>query len=131
MIPNASSRPADVYLPTWERRLPSALDVTVISPLQLQTVDIAATTQGHAITVAESRKMTFHAESCRSQGINFIPLVVESLGGWSLTVCHTMPTTRTTPRHSPFRDYTTTIPETITSSVEGECQPVATCTGLA
>ena len=58
LIPNASSRPADVYLPTWERGLPSALDVTVISPLQQQTVDITATTQGHAITVAESRKMT-------------------------------------------------------------------------
>ena len=37
LIPNSSSRPADIYLPAWHNGRPAALDVHVISPLQNQT----------------------------------------------------------------------------------------------
>ena len=32
--------------------------------------------------VSEERKMAAHAGACRAAGVSFIPLVVESLGGW-------------------------------------------------
>ena len=82
LIPGSNSRPADVYLPIWERGASAALDVTVISPLQSLTINQSAVTQGHAITVARSRKFAAHGEACRGAGVVFIPLVVESLGGW-------------------------------------------------
>ena len=37
LIPNSFSRPADIFLPTWERGRPAALDVTIISPMQHQS----------------------------------------------------------------------------------------------
>ena len=83
LIPNSRSRPADIYLPYWKRGSPAALDVTVISTLQQLTVNEAATTQGHALSVGEERKRAAHNESCHTAGVSFVPLVVESLGGWS------------------------------------------------
>ena len=34
--------------------------------------------------------MAAHAEACRSVGVTFVPLVVESLGGWSETAVHSI-----------------------------------------
>ena len=67
----------------WKRGQPAAIDVTVISTLQQLTVVGASTTKGHALSVGEDRKRAAHAEACHSVGVSFIPLVVESLGGWS------------------------------------------------
>ena len=53
----------------------------MISTMQNLTVTEAATTPGHALTVGEERKMAVHTENCRSVGVSFVPLVVESLGG--------------------------------------------------
>ena len=36
----------------------------------------------HAMTVAYQRKLQGAGELCRQQGIAFLPLVAESLGGW-------------------------------------------------
>ena len=48
LIPNTRSRPADIFLPSWKRGCPAALDVSVISTLQQLTMEGAATVQGHA-----------------------------------------------------------------------------------
>ena len=90
MISSRQSHPADVYLPHWSRGLPAALDVSVISTLQQRTLQGAAETQGYALSVGEERKMAAHAASCRAVGISFIPLVVESLGGWSELAAETL-----------------------------------------
>ena len=81
LIPGSSSCPADIYLPNWCRGRPAALDVTVISTLQLLTLAGAASTQGHALRVGEERKTAANHAACWSVGVVFIPLVVESLGG--------------------------------------------------
>ena len=81
LIPGSSSRPADVYLPVWSRGKPAARDVTVISPMQQLTMSGASVTAGHALSVAENRKLVAHASTCRSIGISFIPLAVETFGG--------------------------------------------------
>ena len=83
LIPDTRSRPADIFLPNWKRGRPAALDVTVISTLQQLTIHGAASMQGHVLRVGEERKITAHAEACRTVGVSFVPLVVESLGGWS------------------------------------------------
>ncbi len=83
LIPGSSSRPTDVYFPNWKRGQPAALDVSVISTMQQTTVNGASSTQGHALTVREDRKYSAHAADCQSIGVTFIPLIVESLGGWS------------------------------------------------
>ena len=78
----SNSRPADVYLPSWRKGQPAALDVTVISSLQTSTVSQGAQTSGHALQVAKQRKMRAHYEECHQAGVNFVPLSVEVLGGW-------------------------------------------------
>ena len=83
LIPGTLSRPADIFLPNWQRGQPAALDLTVISTLQQSTLQGAASTQGHALVVGAERKLAAHAAACRAAGITFVPLVVESLGGWS------------------------------------------------
>ena len=42
----------------------------------------AATTPGHALEVAQKRKLDKSWESCHRQGIEFLPIAVESLGAW-------------------------------------------------
>ncbi len=43
----------------------------------------SALLKGHALQVGEKRKMAAHQDECTVAGVAFIPLIVESLGGWS------------------------------------------------
>ena len=52
LLPGNDRRPADVYLPNWAAGQDSALDITVINPLQQATVDEAAVTPGHSLNFA-------------------------------------------------------------------------------
>ena len=81
LLPGVGRRPADVYIPSWAGGRDAALDVTVINPLQQETVAGAAITPGHALKVAHDRKMAGAGEACAQQGIAFVPLAFESLGG--------------------------------------------------
>ena len=74
--------PADIFLPNWSGGRPAALDVAVISPMQSLTLECAAITPGHALRIAEERKLVSHGEECRLAGVSFIPLVLECSGGW-------------------------------------------------
>ena len=60
----------------------AAMDVTVVNPLQTRMIDQAAAHAGHSLKVRFNDKMTKHGEDCRRAGMVFIPLVVETLGGW-------------------------------------------------
>ena len=92
LIPNTQCRPADIYLPNWKRGQgrPAALDVTVISTLQSLTLNQSSSVQGHALMVGEERKRAKHAEACHAVGVSFIPLVAESIGGWSEEAAQTI-----------------------------------------
>ena len=69
LISDFLSRPADIFLPTWSRGRPSALDVHVISLLQQQILGEAASTPGHALQVGIQWKLTSHLSAClRSLG---------------------------------------------------------------
>ena len=82
LLPGRDSRPADVLLPSWFQGLDTALDVTVVSPLQQALVAKAAEHPGAALTHAYERKNRQSFEDCKTQGIHFQPLPVETLGGW-------------------------------------------------
>ena len=82
LLPGNDRRPADVFVRNWAGGLDAAMDVTVVHPLQAATLAGAAETGGHALNFAYERKMTAAAELCRQQGIAFVPLAAESLGGW-------------------------------------------------
>ena len=88
LIPGSRSHPADVYVPLWVGRRPAAMDMTVISPLQQLTLSGASSIAGHELQVAEERKRTAYAELCHSLKIDFVPLAIEALGGWSDNLQH-------------------------------------------
>ena len=84
LLPRDDRRPADVFIPYWAAGgRDAALDVTVINPLQAATLTGAASTPGHALFYAYTRKMRGAEEDCMRQGIAFLPLAVESFGGWN------------------------------------------------
>ena len=83
LIPSSQSRPADIFLPNWERGRPAAPDVSVISTMQQLTQRGAASNQGYALSIGEGRKMALHVAPCQAVGVLFVPLIVETLGGWS------------------------------------------------
>ena len=45
-------------------------------------MDRSAAKPGHALQVAFDRKMSRHGEDCRTAGIAFMPLPLDTLGAW-------------------------------------------------
>ena len=82
LLPGSEARPADVLIPHWTGGRDTALDVTVVNPLQEKLVRQSSITPGHALTTAYNRKMAQAGEACRREGIVFIPMPMETLGGW-------------------------------------------------
>ena len=66
----------------WIRGKDVALDITVISPLQKSLIKSAATHPGSALDTAYERKMRSHHAACQANNVLFIPLAIETLGGW-------------------------------------------------
>ena len=82
LLPGRDARPADLLIPRWEGGQDAALDVTVVSALQNAMVARSATTNSYAVTRAFDRKVARVGEACRQEGIAFIPLAADTLGGW-------------------------------------------------
>ena len=82
LLPGNDRRPADILVPHWSGGLDAAMDVTVVMPLQQATLTGAATTPGFALDYAHGNKVRGAEEECQAQGIAFLPMVAESLGGW-------------------------------------------------
>ncbi|XP_075259889.1 uncharacterized protein LOC142351636 [Convolutriloba macropyga] len=86
LIAENNSRPGDVYLPCWKSGQSAALDITVTSSLQPNIISHASEKSGYAIEAAEDRKYAQYENSCAQQGIMFVPLAIEVLGGLSRTL---------------------------------------------
>ena len=56
--------------------------MTVVSPLLADRLDSSITTPGHTLTTAFNNKCRDYLEPCEREGLSFIPLPVETLGGW-------------------------------------------------
>ena len=81
----AARRPADVYVPAWSCGSPAAFDFAVTAPQQAQYREVAALEPLAAASAYTSRKKLFlnTAEVCRSQGVEFLPMVLETSGAWA------------------------------------------------
>ena len=80
---NANRRPADIYMPKWRRGTPAALDFAVTSGLRVDLVN-KSVLDGSASTVAYERLKRQYRdteETCRAEGITFIPIICEADGG--------------------------------------------------
>jgi hypothetical protein len=66
----------------WMRGRGAALDVTVTSPLQAAMVDRVAAQPGAAAEAAQKRKSDRYSSRCDAVSIDFVPLAVDTLGGW-------------------------------------------------
>ena len=64
LLPGENSRPADVMLPHFEGGRHLLLDVSVVSSLQAQLVDRAATEPGHALQHRYAEKLRKYGEAC-------------------------------------------------------------------
>ena len=82
LLPGSNARPADVFIPCWSGGLDTALDVTVVCPLLPNRFAQAVETPGHTLTQAFNDKCRTTLQACQSEGIAFIPLPAETLGGW-------------------------------------------------
>ena len=82
LVSGSEARPADVFIPAWDKGKDSALDVTVISPLQLNLVDRSAQNHNVALDTAFRRKMASAFQDCANVDVSFFPLAVETFGGW-------------------------------------------------
>ena len=83
ILPKDQSRPADILVPNWSLSRPAAFDIKVINPLNLQFIQEAAQTCGHAAEMGEEAKHSRNDEACALRGWSCIPFVVEVFGGWS------------------------------------------------
>ena len=83
LLAGSHGHPVNIFLPNWCGGRPASLDVTAISPLQSLTLARAASMKGHALQVAEDCKRAAHNANCAAAGVVFLPIVVETLGGWS------------------------------------------------
>ena len=82
ILPKDQSRPADILVPNWSLSRPAAFDIKVINPLNLQFIQEAAQTCGHAAEMGEEAKHSRNDEACALRGWSCISLVVEVFGGW-------------------------------------------------
>ena len=82
LFSGTDARPADIFIPAWHRGKDAALDVTVVSPLQIALVDRCASNHAVALDVAHQRKMAKFFQPCADVNVAFFPLAVETFGGW-------------------------------------------------
>ena len=66
----------------WSDGKDGALDITVTGPLARSNVAAAAEEAGSALAKAVQRKVQGVAEACQQQGLVFLPIALETLGGF-------------------------------------------------
>ena len=83
VVADSHSRPADIFLPIWCCGRPVALDIHIILSLQRLTLYAAASTPSLALNMGVQCKLVAHLADCHAAGIDFVLIVVETLGGLS------------------------------------------------
>jgi len=79
----SARRPADVYIPRWRAGPPAAWDFAVTSGLRLESMADSVRDPDLVSTKYEDFKRSHqdtHAQ-CQQQGITFLPMIVEAVGG--------------------------------------------------
>ena len=77
-----NSRPADILVPNWMIGKPAAFDLTVVSPLNSNTLNEVGATRGSSAGKAEAHKHNANDHRCRELGWVCVPLAVATYGCW-------------------------------------------------
>ena len=83
VVANSQSRPGDICIDNWCGKQ-TAFDVAVTSPLSQTALPQSYKTPGAALSSMKTRKLDKHPRACQINGVTFVPLVVETLGGWDI-----------------------------------------------
>ena len=80
---SSSRRPADVYIPRWRAGPPAAWDFAVTSGMQLDVMADSVRDPDSVLTRYEDFKTSYRETNiqCQAQGLTFIPMVMEAVGG--------------------------------------------------
>ena len=81
LLPGSDDRPADVLIPIWTEGRDTALDITVVNPLQQALVARASEEGDSAVEHAHKAKLRKYEERCDAEAITFLPLAVDTFGG--------------------------------------------------
>ena len=118
--------PTNFFLPAWTNGGPTAVDVTVVFPMQRALVRLFAATAGHALKHSLARKLRRHDQDCHRERISFLPLAVETLGGWGHVLHWKAGRGPDEPLESaPFHHGEPRFPETGHSPLKKQCCHVA------
>ena len=76
-------RPADVYVPRWRLGVPAAIDLAVTSGLRNDCLGMSAPDPKLSLKRYEDFKCSYldTRQRCTDEGITFIPLIMEAVGG--------------------------------------------------
>jgi hypothetical protein len=90
-VAGSTQKPGDITVQQYQRGFPtSAFDVTIAHPLQKKYISVAMVEAGVAAQDAHDKKLQKSLAVCREEGIHFVPLAWESLGGATDTVHSTV-----------------------------------------
>jgi hypothetical protein len=86
LLPSFDDRLADLLLPHcsavhWTQGRDTAIDITVVNLLQAALVRHAAEEGASAVKYAYNLKSRKYADRCAAEGLEFVPIAVDSFGG--------------------------------------------------
>ena len=71
-----------MLLPVWDQGRDTARDVCVVNSLQDGLVERVAREGDAGVHQAFSAKVAKYSACCNAEGISFLPLAVDTFGGW-------------------------------------------------
>ena len=80
--PESNRRTADTFVWDWDRGQPCAQDWVVTHLLAPSHLNVGFTDPNAAVVEAEDRKMRQASLLCASRGVDFLPLAIDSFGGF-------------------------------------------------
>ena len=82
LLPGSDERPADLLIPYWHNGKDAAIDFTVVNPLQAALVGKVAQEGAAGVAKAHQDKLRKYWDRCEAEGIAFLPVAVDTLGGY-------------------------------------------------
>ena len=82
-LPGTELVPADIFLPTFAEASPTAVDVSVVHPLQPSHTAQATVTAGASAEARASAKVACYGEKCSQRAWAYTAFVAETTGSWS------------------------------------------------
>ena len=71
-----------MLLPYWTNGKDTALDITVVNPLQGALINQVAVDGESGVRHAYNAKMAKYDDRCAAEGIAFVRMAVDTFGGW-------------------------------------------------